>query len=123
VTRSIGILLWRRLNQWQTGLGLDFSQAKAAREISRLRLFQKFLASLTNLTDEANPMPELVQPRPQEITQEIQKIRESYDAFKAKGLKLNLTRGKPSTAQLDLSAELLSSRYGGLRCRRRQRLP
>ena len=108
MTRSIGILLWRRLNQWQTGLGLDFSQAKAAREISRLRLFQKFLASPTNLTDEATPMPELVQPRPQEITQEIQKIRESYDAFKAKGLKLNLTRGKPSTAQLDLSAELLS---------------
>ena len=32
-----------------------------------------------------------------------------YSAFKAKGLKLNLTRGKPSSAQLDLSAELLSS--------------
>jgi DNA-binding transcriptional MocR family regulator len=36
------------------------------------------------------------------------KIGESYEAFKAKGLKLNLTRGKPSSAQLDLSAELLS---------------
>jgi len=31
-----------------------------------------------------------------------------YDAFKARGLKLNLTRGKPSSAQLDLSAELLA---------------
>jgi len=53
-------------------------------------------------------MTELAQPRPREITQEIQKIQESYDAFKAKGLKLNLTRGKPSTAQLNLSADLLS---------------
>jgi len=35
-------------------------------------------------------------------------IRQSYDAFKAKGLKLDLTRGKPSPAQLDLSAGLLS---------------
>lgn len=35
-------------------------------------------------------------------------VRKAYDAFKAKGLKLNLTRGKPSAAQLDLSAELLS---------------
>jgi DNA-binding transcriptional MocR family regulator len=35
-------------------------------------------------------------------------IREGYDNFRKKGLKLNLTRGKPSAAQLDLSAELLS---------------
>ena len=34
-------------------------------------------------------------------------VREEYAAFQAKGLKLNLTRGKPSTAQLDLSSELL----------------
>ena len=32
----------------------------------------------------------------------------AYEAFKAKGLKLNLTRGKPAAAQLDLSAELLA---------------
>lgn len=37
-----------------------------------------------------------------------QDIRQSYDAFKAKGMKLNLTRGKPSSAQLDLSAGLLA---------------
>jgi DNA-binding transcriptional MocR family regulator len=36
-----------------------------------------------------------------------QQVHEEYAAFKAKGLKLNLTRGKPSAAQLDLSADLL----------------
>jgi len=35
-------------------------------------------------------------------------LQDAYRAFQAKGLKLNLTRGKPSPAQLDLSAELLS---------------
>src|ERR1700683_3061089 len=37
-----------------------------------------------------------------------QQLQENYTAFKAKGLKLDLTRGKPSPAQLDLSAGLLS---------------
>jgi aspartate/methionine/tyrosine aminotransferase len=37
-----------------------------------------------------------------------QQLREGYEAFKKKGLKLDLTRGKPSAAQLDLSNELLS---------------
>jgi DNA-binding transcriptional MocR family regulator len=43
-----------------------------------------------------------------QLNQTNQQIRESYDAFKARGLKLNLTRGKPSAAQLDLSNALLS---------------
>jgi len=45
-----------------------------------------------------------------QLTQELsaKQIKESYDAFKAKGLKLNLTRGKPAAAQLDLSNELLA---------------
>ena len=34
--------------------------------------------------------------------------RKRYDAFAGRGVKLNLTRGKPSNAQLDLSNELLS---------------
>ncbi len=37
-----------------------------------------------------------------------EQLQESYNAFKAKGLKLDLTRGKPSPAQLDLSNEMLS---------------
>ena len=36
------------------------------------------------------------------------KVREQYADLKAKGLKLDLTRGKPSKAQLDLSNALLS---------------
>ena len=40
--------------------------------------------------------------------QSATQLRERYDAFKAKGLTLNLTRGKPSAAQLELSAALLS---------------
>jgi DNA-binding transcriptional MocR family regulator len=36
------------------------------------------------------------------------RLQERYDAFKRKGLKLDLTRGKPSPSQLDLSTELLS---------------
>jgi DNA-binding transcriptional MocR family regulator len=38
----------------------------------------------------------------------FQQAREGYDRFRAKGLKLNLTRGKPSPAQLDLCSAMLS---------------
>jgi DNA-binding transcriptional MocR family regulator len=37
-----------------------------------------------------------------------QQLQENYQAFKARGLKLDLTRGKPSADQLELSTGLLS---------------
>ncbi|MGA2370945.1 MAG: aminotransferase class I/II-fold pyridoxal phosphate-dependent enzyme [Candidatus Korobacteraceae bacterium] len=42
------------------------------------------------------------------ILPSTRQIQESYDAFKTKGLQLNLTRGKPARAQLDLSLDLLA---------------
>ena len=38
----------------------------------------------------------------------LSELKESYEALRKKGLKLNLTRGKPSPAQLDLSNGLLA---------------
>ena len=38
----------------------------------------------------------------------MQELQKNYEAVKQRGLKLNLTRGKPSAAQLDLSAGLLA---------------
>ena len=36
-------------------------------------------------------------------------LESKFDALKAKGLKIDLTRGKPGVDQLDISNELLSS--------------
>ncbi|MGA9592404.1 MAG: aminotransferase class I/II-fold pyridoxal phosphate-dependent enzyme, partial [Candidatus Acidiferrales bacterium] len=48
------------------------------------------------------------QPGGQAVAPANRQIQQEYDAFKAKALKLDLTRGKPSPAQLDLSAEMLA---------------
>jgi hypothetical protein len=53
-------------------------------------------------------MTNLTQLSPDEMTTHGQQLQARYDAFKARGLKLDLTRGKPSPAQLDLSSALLS---------------
>jgi DNA-binding transcriptional MocR family regulator len=53
-------------------------------------------------------MTDFTQLSSEDIARVRQQTQESYDALRAKGLKLNLTRGKPSSAQLELSAELLS---------------
>jgi aspartate/methionine/tyrosine aminotransferase len=47
-------------------------------------------------------------PRSTEVFQNKHTIQEAYDVFKARGMKLDLTRGKPAPEQLDLSAELLA---------------
>jgi len=53
-------------------------------------------------------MTEAAETRLQNGALAVQQAREKYEVLKAKGLKLNLTRGKPSAAQLDLSAALLA---------------
>jgi DNA-binding transcriptional MocR family regulator len=52
-----------------------------------------FAFRMTNLTDDITA---------------VSQLQENYDAFKGRGLKLDLTRGKPSPAQLELSTALLS---------------
>jgi DNA-binding transcriptional MocR family regulator len=43
-----------------------------------------------------------------DVTAELERARQDYAAFAARGLKLDLTRGKPAPEQLDLAAELLT---------------
>lgn len=45
---------------------------------------------------------------PEELTALLQEQRAAYQELKGRGLRLDLTRGKPSAAQLDLSDALLS---------------
>ena len=43
----------------------------------------------------------------EELIEERQALQKEYDAWKRKGLTLNMARGKPSSLQLDLSNELM----------------
>ena len=52
-------------------------------------------------------MPQLTALSPDALREQHREIRARYDAFAARGVKLNLTRGKPAPEQLDLSAQLL----------------
>ena len=45
----------------------------------------------------------------EQLTQELAAVREAFDACKAKGLNLNMARGKPAKAQLDLCADILTT--------------
>ena len=40
--------------------------------------------------------------------EELDALRERYAAFQAKGLALNMARGKPASVQLDLASEMLT---------------
>jgi DNA-binding transcriptional MocR family regulator len=53
-------------------------------------------------------MPHLPSLRAEELRSYHAQIRQRYDDFVKRGVKLNLTRGKPSAQQLDLSNELLA---------------
>ncbi|HEY5806543.1 MAG TPA: aminotransferase class I/II-fold pyridoxal phosphate-dependent enzyme, partial [Povalibacter sp.] len=53
-------------------------------------------------------MPQLPALSPEDLRSYHAQIRQRYDAFARRGVKLNLTRGKPSAAQLDLCNQLLS---------------
>jgi DNA-binding transcriptional MocR family regulator len=53
-------------------------------------------------------MPHLPSLRAEELRSYHAQIRRRYEAFAKRGVKLNLTRGKPSAQQLDLSNDLLA---------------
>lgn len=48
----------------------------------------------------------------QQLTDLAAQLNKEYEAFKAKGLKLNMSRGKPSAKQLDLSMPMLEALHG-----------
>ena len=53
-------------------------------------------------------MPTYAELSENELSACLTTLKEEYAAFKAKGLSLNMARGKPSAAQLDLSMPMLS---------------
>ena len=57
---------------------------------------------------ERNTMPTYAELSENELSACLTTLKEEYAAFKAKGLSLNMARGKPSAAQLDLSMPMLS---------------
>lgn len=46
---------------------------------------------------------------PAQLTSEYEKLNAEYESYKAQGLSLDLSRGKPCSAQLDLSNEMLTT--------------
>jgi DNA-binding transcriptional MocR family regulator len=60
------------------------------------------------VTEQTQQIRPLADRTPEEVEAFLAEQQTAYAALKERGLKLDLTRGKPSTAQLDLSDELLS---------------
>ena len=58
-----------------------------------------------------------------ELTELAAQVRKDYEDLKAKGLKLDLTRGKPAKAQLDLSNDCLLYTSPSPRDRQKSRMP
>ena len=65
-------------------------------------------SSVGGLEAPRTDMSNLAQLDPQALAAFRSQVQQRYDAFKARGLKLDLTRGKPSSAQLDVSNPLLA---------------
>ena len=57
---------------------------------------------------QTDPMTDLLSTSREHLRATHDSARSRYDAFAARGVKLDLTRGKPASAQLDLSAALLA---------------
>lgn len=49
----------------------------------------------------------------EDLAARLRQLQQEYDAFRSRGLTLDLTRGKPSPEQLDFSAEILSLPHPG----------
>jgi DNA-binding transcriptional MocR family regulator len=60
------------------------------------------------VSESNHPTSPLVERTPAELEEFLREQQAAYDALVERGLKLDLTRGKPSSAQLDLSDGLLS---------------
>ena len=58
--------------------------------------------------EQGQPLQPLAARSPEEIAAFLTDEQKAYDDLTSRGLKLDLTRGKPASAQLDLSDELLS---------------
>ena len=61
-----------------------------------------------DVTESSTATAPLTDRSPEELAAFADEQRRAYDALAASGLKLDLTRGKPAAAQLDLSEDLLS---------------
>ena len=58
------------------------------------------------MTEQSQQTRPLADRGPEEIEAFLNDQRAAYDELRGRGLKLDLTRGKPSSAQLDLSDTL-----------------
>jgi len=64
------------------------------------------------VTEQTQTVQPLSDRSPEQVDAFLAEQRAAYDALKARGLKLDLTRGKPASAQLDLSDALLTLPQG-----------
>ena len=77
--------------------------------------------NLENISEEKGNMKSYLQMTAQELDLEYSSVKKEYEEIKKAGMKLDMSRGKPSKAQLDLSNELLNMPFDymseGVDCR------